>query len=226
VQQKLLVEHGTSLGGVMVTVENLTWDNGKFPEFTEPCPSYHGMVFNDTFKPLNNISYITKGRVALLRDMGPCLSPFNAFLLLQGLGNHSFESPPDIAKFAKSSPILEKHKAVNLGKLSGLPSHSNYDRAQSNMPRGQGAIIGFGIKGDLPAAKKFIDNLKLISHLANILDAKTLVIHPASTTHQQLSLEEQKAAGVTPDFIRLSVGLEDIEDILEDLEQAFDKSQE
>ena len=223
---KVIGGHGTSLGGVIVDSGKFNWDNGKFPEFTEPCPSYHGMVFNETFKPLNNISYITKARVALLRDMGPCLSPFNAFLLLQGLETIHLRVPRHCENSLKVAQFLEKHKAVKWVNYPGLPSHPNYDRAQKYMPKGQGAIIGFGIKGDLPAAKKFIDNLKLISHLANILDAKTLVIHPASTTHQQLSPEEQKSAGVTPDFIRLSIGLEDIEDILEDLEQALDKSQE
>ncbi len=223
---KVIGGHGTSLGGVIVDSGKFDWDNGKYPEFTEPCPSYHGMVFNDTFKPLNNISYITKARVTLLRDMGPCLSPFNAFLLLQGLETIHLRVPRHCENSLKVAQFLEKHRAVKWVNYPGLPSHPNYDRAQKYMPRGQGAIIGFGIKGDLPAAMKFIDNLKLISHLANILDAKTLVIHPASTTHQQLSPKEQKAAGVTPDFIRLSVGLEDIEDILEDLEQALDKSQE
>jgi len=223
---KVIGGHGTSLGGVIVDSGKFDWDNGKFPEFTSPNPNYHGMVFNDIFKPLGNISYIIKARVTLLRDMGPCLSPFNAFLLLQGLETIHLRVPRHCENALKVAQFLEKHKAVKWVNYPGLPSHPDYARAQKYMPHGQGAIVGFGIKGDIPSAKKFIDNLKLISHLANVLDAKTLVIHPASTTHQQLSPEEQKAAGVTPDFIRLSVGIEDIDDILEDLEQALNKSQE
>ncbi|MCX8064106.1 MAG: O-acetylhomoserine aminocarboxypropyltransferase/cysteine synthase [Candidatus Hydrogenedentes bacterium] len=223
---KVIGGHGTSLGGIIVDSGKFDWGNGKFPEFTKPHPSYHGLVFDDVFKPLGNISYIIKTRVTLLRDMGPCLSPFNAFLLLQGLETIHLRVPRHCENAFKVAQFLESHKAVKWVNYPGLPSHPDYERAKKYMPNGQGAIVGFGIKGDLQSAKKFIDNLKLISHLANVLDAKTLVIHPASTTHQQLSPEEQRKAGVTPDFIRISVGLEDIEDILEDLDQALNKSQE
>lgn len=218
---KVIGGHGTSLGGVIIDSGKFDWNNGKFPELTEPNPSYHGMKFYEAFKPFGNISYILKARVTLLRDMGPCLSPFNAFLLLQGLETIHLRVPRHSSSALRVAEYLEGHPAVSWVNYPGLKSHQDYARAQKYLPKGQGAILGFGIKGDAEAAKKFINGVKLASHLANVLDAKTLVIHPATTTHQQLSLEEQRAAGVTPDFIRVSVGLEDVEDIIADFDQAL-----
>ncbi|MBD3271968.1 MAG: bifunctional O-acetylhomoserine aminocarboxypropyltransferase/cysteine synthase, partial [Elusimicrobia bacterium] len=194
------------------------WLNGKFPGLTEPDPSYHGIQYVKTF---GQSAYIIKARVQLLRDLGPALSPFNAFLFLQGLETihlrmirHS-ENAQHVAEF------LEKHPKVSWVNYPGLPSHETYNLAQKYLPSGQGAIMGFGIKGGKQAGIKFINKVKLLSHLANVGDSKSLVIHPASTTHQQLSKEEQTASGVTEDFIRLSVGTEDIEDIIADLDQAL-----
>ena len=218
---KVIGGHGTSLGGVIIDSGKFDWNNGKFPELTEPNPSYHGMKFYEAFKPFGNISYILKARVTLLRDMGPCLSPFNAFLLLQGLETIHLRVPRHSSSALRVAEYLEGHPAVSWVNYPGLKSHQDYARAQKYLPKGQGAILGFGIKGGTEAAKKFINGVKLASHLANVLDAKTLVIHPATTTHQQLSLEEQRAAGVTPDFIRVSVGLEDVEDIIADFDQAL-----
>lgn len=218
---KVIGGHGTSLGGVIIDSGKFDWNNGKFPELTEPNPSYHGMKFYEAFKPFGNISYILKARVTLLRDMGPCLSPFNAFLLLQGLETIHLRVPRHSSSALRVAEYLEGHPAVSWVNYPGLKSHQDYARAQKYLPKGQGAILGFGIKGDAEAAKKFINGVKLASHLANVLDAKTLVIHPATTTHQQLSPEEQRAAGVTPDFIRVSVGLEDVEDIIADFDQAL-----
>ena len=222
---KVIGGHGTSIGGVIVDSARFDWNNGKFPELTEPNESYHGMKFYEHFQGIGNISYLLKARVTLLRDLGACLSPFNAFLLLQGLetlhlrvARHS-ENALTVARF------LEKHAAVKWVNYPGLESHKDHERAKKYLPKGQGAILGFGIKGGKEAGVKFIDNVKLASHLANVLDAKTLVIHPASTTHQQLSEAEQCAAGVSPDFIRVSVGLEDAEDITADLDQALVASQ-
>jgi O-acetylhomoserine (thiol)-lyase len=218
---KVIGGHGTSLGGVIIDSGKFDWNNGKFPELTEPNPSYHGMKFYEAFKPFGNISYILKARVTLLRDMGPCLSPFNAFLLLQGLETIHLRVPRHSSSALRVAEYLEGHPAVSWVNYPGLKSHQDYARAQKYLPKGQGAILGFGIKGGTEAAKKFINGVKLASHLANVLDAKTLVIHPATTTHQQLSPEEQRAAGVTPDFIRVSVGLEDVEDIIADFDQAL-----
>lgn len=222
---KVIGGHGTSLGGLIIDGGKFDWNNGKFPELTEPNPSYHGMKFYEAFKPFGNISYALKARVTLLRDLGPCLSPFNAFLLLQGLETIHLRVPRHNENALKVAQFLENHPAVSWVNYPGLKSHKDYERAKKFLPKGQGAILGFGIKGGIEAAKKFIAACKLASHLANILDAKTLVIHPATTTHQQLSDEEQRAAGVTPDFIRVSVGLEDIEDILADFQQALTASQ-
>jgi len=222
---KVLGGHGTSIGGVLVDSGKFDWNNGKFPELTEPCESYHGMKFYETFKPVGNISYILKARVTLLRDMGACLSPFNAFLFLQGLETLHLRVPRHSENALAVAKFLESHPAVDWVNYPGLPSHRDYQRALKYLPKGQGAILGFGIKGGSAAAVKFINGCKLASHLANILDAKTLVIHPATTTHQQLSAEEQRAAGISPEFVRVSVGLEDIEDILEDLDQALKASQ-
>ena len=219
---KVIGGHGTSIGGVLVDSGRFDWDNGKFPELTEPNDSYHGMKFYEHFKGVGNISYILKARVTLLRDMGACLSPFNAFLFLQGLETLHLRVPRHSENALAVAKFLEQHPNVDWVNYPGLPSHRDYERAKKYLPKGQGAILGFGIKGGSEAAVKFINNCKLASHLANILDAKTLVIHPATTTHQQLSVEEQKAAGISPEFVRVSVGLEDIEDIIADLNQALE----
>lgn len=218
---KIIGGHGTSIGGVIVDSGKFDWNNGKFPELTEPCDSYHGMKFYEAFKPIGNISYILKARVTLLRDMGPCMSPFNAFMFLIGLETLHLRAPRHCENALKLAQYLESHKGVEWVNYPGLKSHKDYARAQKYLPKGQGAIMTFGIKGGYEAGVKFIDSVKLASHLANVLDAKTLVIHPSSTTHQQLSADEQKAAGVTPNMVRVSCGLEDIEDIIADVEQAL-----
>jgi O-acetylhomoserine (thiol)-lyase len=218
---KVIGGHGNSIAGVIVDSGKFDWNNGKFPELTEPCESYHGMKFYEAFKPFGNISYILKTRVTLMRDMGPCLSPFNAFLLLQGLETLHLRVPRHSENALKVAQFLESHPDVEWVNYPGLKSHYDYERAMKYLPRGQGAIIGFGLKGGYDHAVRFINHVKLASHLANVLDAKTLVIHPASTTHQQLSPEDQQAAGVSPNFVRASVGIEDVEDIIADFEQAL-----
>lgn len=223
---KVLGGHGTTVGGVIVDSGKFDWNNGKFPELTEPCDSYHGIKFYEHFQGIGNISYILKARVTLLRDMGPCLSPFNAFLLLQGIETLHLRVPRHSENALAVAEFLEEHPAVEWVNYPGLPSHRDHDRAKRYLPKGHGAIVGFGIKGGAVAGRKFIESCKLASHLANILDAKTLVIHPATTTHQQLSEEEQHSAGVLPEFVRISVGLEDIADILEDFDQALAASQQ
>ncbi|NIA14105.1 MAG: aminotransferase class V-fold PLP-dependent enzyme [Nitrospiraceae bacterium] len=218
---KVIGGHGNSIGGVIVDGGKFDWDNGKFPELTEPSESYHGMKFYEALKPMGNISYIIKARVTLLRDMGPALSPFNAFLFLQGIETLHLRVPRHSENALAVARHLEAHESVEWVNYPGLESHRDYDNAQKYLPKGQGGILVFGIKGGYDAAVKFIDNVELASHLANILDAKTLVIHPASTTHQQLNAEEQKAAGVAPNMVRISVGLEDISDIIADIDQAL-----
>ncbi len=222
---KVIGGHGTSIGGVIVDGGTFDWDNGKFPELTEPSESYHGMKFYEAFKPLGNISYIIKARVTMLRDLGACLSPFNAFLFLQGLETLHLRAPRHSESALAVAKFLDNHPCVSWVNYPGLPTHYDHERAMKYLSKGQGAIIGFGVKGGYDAAVKFINNVELASHLANILDAKTLVIHPASTTHQQLSPEDQKATGVSPEFVRLSVGLEDVDDIIADLDQALKGSQ-
>lgn len=222
---KIIGGHGTSIGGVIVDSGRFDWNNGKFPELTEPNDSYHGMRFYEHFKGIGNISYIIKARFTLMRDMGPCLSPFNAFLLLQGLETLHLRAPRHCESALAVAKFLESHPAVEWVNYPGLPSHRSYERAMKYLPKGQGAILGFGIRGGSEAAVRFINACRLASHLANVLDAKTLVIHPATTTHQQLSPEEQRAAGVSPEFIRVSVGLEDVEDIIADFDQALEASQ-
>ena len=219
---KFIGGHGTSIGGAVVDSGNFDWSSGRFPEYTTPDPSYHGLVYHEA---LGNLAYILKMRITLLRDMGPCLSPFNSFLFLQGLETLHVRMPRHCENALAVARFLEAHPAVSWVNYPGLESHPDYARAQRYLPAGQGAILGFGIKGGAAAGAKFIDSVKLASHLANIGDAKTLVIHPASTTHQQLSDEEQLAAGVTPDFIRVSVGIEDVKDIIADLDQALAASQ-
>jgi O-acetylhomoserine (thiol)-lyase len=218
---KFLGGHGTSIGGCVVDGGTFPWNNGKFPEFTEPDPSYHGLKFWDA---LGNISYIIKMRVELLRDMGACISPFNAFQIIQGIETLHVRMQRHVENAQKVAEWLEKHPLVSWVNYPGLPSHKDHANAKKYL-NGSGAIIGFGIKGGLEAGKKFIDGVKLLSHLANIGDAKSLVIHPASTTHQQLSAEEQLASGVSPDFIRLSIGIEDVKDIIGDIDQALQAAQ-
>lgn len=218
---KVIGGHGTSIGGAVVDSGKFHWDNGKFPELTEPDPSYHGIQYVESFGPL---AYIVKARVQFLRDLGACMSPFNAFLFLQGLETLHLRVPRHCENALKLAQWLEKHPAVTWVNYPGLKSHPDYKLAQKYLPKGQGAVLGFGIKGGLEAGKKFIESVELASHLANILDSKTLVIHPASTTHQQLTEAEQLAAGVTPDFIRVSVGTEHIDDIIADFEQSLKKS--
>ena len=219
---KFIGGHGTSIGGAVVDGGKFPWDNGKFPEMTDPDPSYHGLKY---WEALGNLSYILKMRLTLLRDMGAPLSPFNSFLFLQGLETLHVRMPRHVENAIKVAEWLEKHPLVNWVNYAGLASHKDNRRAKKYLPKGTGAIIGFGIKGGVEAGKKFIDSVKLLSHLANIGDAKTLVIHPASTTHQQLTEAEQISTGVTPDFIRLSVGIEDVNDIIADIEQALQVSQ-
>ncbi|MGA2780597.1 MAG: homocysteine synthase [Smithella sp.] len=220
---KFIGGHGTSLGGVIVDSGKFDWTNGKFPLIADPDPSYHGLNFVEALKPMGNIAYITKARVSLLRDLGPALSPFNSFLFLQGLETIHLRMPRHSENALAVAGYLEKHQKVSWVNYPGLKSSSEQQRVKKYLPKGTGAILGFGIKGGAEAGKKFIESLKLISHLANVGDAKTLAIHPATTTHHQLSAEEQIATGVTPDFIRLSIGIEHIDDIIADIEQALTK---
>jgi O-acetylhomoserine (thiol)-lyase len=220
---KFLGGHGTSIGGAVVDGGTFPWNNGKFPELAGPDPSYHGLNY---WEALGNLSYILKMRLTLLRDMGACISPFNSFQIIQGIETLPLRMARHVENARKVAEWLEKHPLVSWVNYPGLSSHPDHQRAKKYLPKGSGAIIGFGIKGGLKAGSKFIDNVKLLSHLANIGDAKSLVIHPASTTHQQLTPEEQVSSGVTADFIRLSVGLEDVRDIIADLEQALKISQE
>jgi len=220
---KFIGGHGTSIGGAVVDSGKFDWSSGRFDEYTTPDPSYHGLVYHEA---LGELAYILKMRLTLLRDMGPCLSPFNAFQILQGLETLHVRMPRHCENALNVAQFLEDHPLVNWVNYPGLESHPDHDRAKRYLPAGQGAILGFGIKGGREAGAKFIDSVQLCSHLANIGDAKTLVIHPASTTHQQLSDKEQLAAGVSADYIRISVGIEDVEDIIEDLDQALKASQE
>jgi len=219
---KFLGGHGNSIGGIIVDSGKFNWANGTFPELVEPDPSYHHLKFVEAFGPL---AYIIKVRVQLLRDIGPALSPFNAFLILQGVETLSLRVQRHCDNAQKVAEFLEAHPAVNWVNYPGLVSHPTHALARKYMQHGYGAILGFGIEGGLEAGIKFINSVTLLSHLANLGDAKSLVIHPASTTHQQLSPQEQEATGVTEDFIRLSVGLENVEDIIADIDQALAASQ-
>ena len=219
---KFIGGHGTSIGGAVVDSGKFDWSSGRFDEFTTPDPSYHGLIY---YEALGAMAYILKMRLTLLRDMGPCLSPFNSFQFLQGLETLHVRMPRHCENALKVAQFLEDHEDVTWVNYPGLKSHVDYERAKRYLPAGQGAILGFGIKGGREAGAKFIDSVQLCSHLANIGDAKTLVIHPASTTHQQLSDAEQASAGVSPDYIRVSVGIEDVQDIIEDLNQALKASQ-
>jgi O-acetylhomoserine (thiol)-lyase len=218
--------HGTSIGGVIVDAGNFNWGNGKFPQFSEPSESYHGLNFWEVFGsdgPFGNIALATKVRVEGLRDYGPALSPFNAFLLLQGLETLSLRMERTVFNALSLAQWLEKHPKVETVDYPGLPSNPYHNLAKKYLKRGFGGVLSFKVKGGTAEADKLIGNLKLISHLANVGDAKTLIIHPASTTHQQLSLEAQLAAGVVPGSLRVSAGLEHIEDIKADLDQALAK---
>lgn len=219
---KALGGHGTSLGGIIVDSGKFDWTNGKFPEFTEPDPSYQGLKFAETF---GNIAYILKARVQLLRDIGPALSPFNAFLILQGVETLGLRVERHCQNAAKVADFLRSHPAVSWVNYPGLPDHPNYELAKKYLRNGFGAIVGFGINGGMQAGIKFINSVSLLSHLANVLDAKSLVIHPSSTTHQQLTPKERVETGVTEDYIRLSIGLENVEDIIADIDQALSASQ-
>lgn len=220
---KFIGGHGTSIGGLIVDSGKFDWTNGKFPLIAEPDPSYHGLNFVEALKPLGNIAYIIKARVTLLRDLGTALSPFNAFLFLQGLETLHLRMPRHSENALAVAKYLSRHHKVTWVNYPGLDSSPDKERVRKYLPRGAGAILGFGVKGGLEAGRKFIDSLELISHLANVGDAKTLAIHPATTTHQQLSPEEQLSTGVTPDFVRLSIGIEHIDDIIADIEQALKK---
>ena len=221
---KFIGGHGTSLGGIIVDSGKFDWTNGKFPLIADPDPSYHGINFVEALKPLGNIAYIIKARVCLLRDLGPAVSPFNSFLFLQGLETLALRMPRHSENALAVAKFLQKHSKVSWVNYPGLDNSPEKERVKKYLPRGAGAILGFGIKGGLESGKKFIDSLELISHLANVGDAKSLAIHPATTTHQQLSSEEQLATGVTPDFIRLSIGIEHIDDIISDIDNALKKA--
>lgn len=220
---KFLGGHGTSIGGLIVDSGNFDWTSGKFPLIDGPEPSYHGLNFVEALKPMGNIAYIIKARVLLLRDLGSAMSPFNAFLFLQGLETLHLRIIRHCENALKVAEYLEKHPQVTWVNYPGLAFSPEKKMADKYLSKGAGAIVGFGIKGGAEAGKKFINSLELLSHLANIGDAKSLAIHPASTTHQQLSEEEQVATGITPDFIRLSIGIEDVDDILADITQALNQ---
>ena len=227
---KYIGGHGTSIGGAIVDSGKFNWDNGKFPEITEPDPSYHGANYWGAFglhdqALVPGIAYIIKARVQLLRDIGPTLAPFNAFLFLQGLETLPLRIREHSRNALAVAQWLEKHPAVSWVNYPGLASHRDHARAQRFLKGGYGGIIGFGIKGGREAGGKVVDSVKLFSHLANIGDAKSLIIHPASTTHQQLTPEEQVSTGVSDDFVRLSIGLENLDDIIADLDQALKASQ-
>ena len=219
---KFIGGHGTSIGGVIVDGGNFDWRSGRYPNFTEPDPSYHGLVYAD-LEGAGLPPFIIKARVQVLRDIGGCQSPFNSWVTIQGIETLSLRMDRHVQNAQAVAEFLEKHPKVGWVTYPGLKSHPDHERAQRYLPKGAGAIMGFGVKGGLEAGSKFIESLQLVSHLANIGDAKSLAIHPASTTHSQLSPEDLVAAGVTPDFVRLSIGIEDIDDILWDLEQALNQ---
>ena len=219
---KFMGGHGNSIGGVIVDGGKFDWAGGKFPQLTEPSAAYHGMKFADVF---GNLAFIIRARVEGLRDLGPCISPFNSFLFLQGIETLSLRMDRHLANTLAVAEHMEKHPFVTWVKYPSLPSSPYYEVAKKYTPKGAGAVFGFGIKGGYEAGRRFINSLKLFSHLANVGDCRSLVIHPASTTHQQLSAKEQEQAGVSPDLVRLSVGLEDLEDIVWDLDQALEASQ-
>ncbi len=219
--------HGTSIGGVIVDSGRFDWATGKFPVFTEPAPGYHGLNFYETFGPgssTGNLAFILRARVEGLRDLGPCLSPFNAFLLLQGLETLSLRVQRSVDNALELARWLSRHPAVAWVSYPGLPDHPYHELAKRYLRNGFGAVFAFGLNGGFEAGRRFINGVELASHLANVGDAKTLVIHPASTTHQQLSTEEQIASGVTPDLVRVSAGIEHIEDLKDDFSQAIERA--
>ncbi|HBA85161.1 MAG TPA: O-acetylhomoserine aminocarboxypropyltransferase [Verrucomicrobia bacterium] len=224
---KYIGGHGTSIGGVIVDSGKFKWNNGKFPEFTEPDPSYHGLVYWDALSNvpgLGNVAFILKVRVTLLRDIGAALSPFNSFQFIQGLETLPLRQQRHSQNALEIARYMKQHPLVSWVTYPGLEDDPSYAVASKYLKKGFGGLVGFGIKGGLEAGKTFINSVKLLSHLANIGDAKSLVIHPASTTHQQLTPAEQQETGVTADYIRLSIGLEDVEDIKEDIDQALKKT--
>jgi O-acetylhomoserine (thiol)-lyase len=218
---KFLGGHGTSIGGIIIDSGKFAW-NEKFPAITEPSPGYHGMKFAEVF---GNLAYIIKVRVEGLRDFGPCLGPFNSFLFLQGIETLKYRMEQHGLNALEVANWLGKHPAISWVKYPGLASSPYYKLSQKYLPKGCGSIVTFGIKGGLDAGRKLIDSVQVFSHLANLGDAKSLIIHPASTTHQQLNDEQQLEAGVTKDLVRISVGIEDVEDIIWDIEQAIAASQ-
>ncbi len=217
---KFIGGHGTSIGGAIIDGGNFDWTSGRFSNFTTPDPSYHGLVYADLGAP----AFILKARVQILRDIGACQAPLNSWLTVQGIETLSLRMDRHVANTQHVAEFLESHPRVTWVCYPGLKSHGDYERAKKILPKGPGAILGFGIQGGREAGQAFINNLQLFSHLANVGDARSLAIHPASTTHSQLTGEEMLTAGVTPDFVRLSVGLEDIDDILWDLDQALNAS--
>lgn len=221
---KFIGGHGTSIGGVIVDSGNFRWDNGKFPQYTEPDPSYHGLKYWETFGDfpgLGNVAFTFRARVRLLRDIGAPIAPFNSFLFLQGLETLELRVKKHSENAFAVAKFLKEHPQINWVSYPGFEDDPSHAVAAKYLKDGYGALIGFGIKGGLEAGKQFIENVKLLSHLANIGDAKSLVIHPASTTHQQLTPEEQETTGVTQDFVRLSIGIENVDDILADIDQAL-----
>ena len=223
---KFIGGHGTSIGGIIIEKGDFPWDNGKFPEMTEPDPSYHGMKYFETFSGLNMV-YSLKARTQGLRDLGPAMSPFNAFLFLQGLETLHLRMERHSSNALEVAKFLESHPKISWVNYTGLESHPSYELGKKYLPNGCGAIMGFGIEGSSPEEQqangvKLINQVNLFSHLANVGDSKSLIIHPSSTTHQQLTPEEQTSSGVTPDFIRLSIGTEDCADLIDDLKQALD----
>jgi O-acetylhomoserine (thiol)-lyase len=226
---KYIGGHGTSIGGVIVDSGKFKWNNGKFPEFTTPDPSYHGLVYWDALSNvpgMGNVAFILKTRVTLLRDIGAALSPFNAFLFLQGLETLALRQHQHSANALEIAKWLKTHPLVRWVTYPGLPGDPSYKVASKYLKKGFSGLVGFGVKGGLEEGKKFVNSVKLFSHLANIGDAKSLVIHPASTTHSQLAPAELEETGATPDYIRLSIGLEDLEDIKADIDQALKVSQQ
>jgi len=219
---KFIGGHGTSIGGIIVDAGKFDWSKSAHPQLNRPSPAYHGMNFSETF---GAIAFIIRARVEGLRDMGPCLSPFNAFQFIQGIETLGMRMERHISNALSVAKHLESHRLASWVKYPGLGSNPYHALAKKYMPKGAGAVFSFGVKGGYEAGKKFVDSLRVFSHLANVGDARSLVIHPSSTTHQQLSAEQQAAAGVTPDMIRLSIGLEDIEDLIWDLDQALEASQ-
>jgi O-acetylhomoserine (thiol)-lyase len=219
---KFMGGHGTSIGGMIVDAGKFDWSKSKHPQINQPSPAYHGMNFSAVF---GSIAYIIRCRVEGLRDLGPCISPFNSFLFLQGIETLGLRMDRHLANALAVAQHLEKHPLANWVKYASLPSSPYHSIARKYTPAGAGAVFSFGVKGGFEAGRRFVDNLKLLSHLANVGDARSLVIHPASTTHQQLGAAEQEAAGVTPELVRLSIGLEDLDDILWDIDQALEASQ-